>query len=459
MAVMASLAFWQAPSAGADPVGSSPRPQQRPAAASSDSQAVSRAAQSLTATPLVLATSVRPVLRPGTLGTAPERTSPERVMPTAAKDQAFHQWIAGFRGRAMAAGINGAVFDRAFRNVSYDAEVVKLDRNQSEFTKQIWDYLDSAVSDTRIANGRKALRQHARTLERIEAHFGVDKEVVAAIWGMESAYGASRGKRPLIGSLATLAYDGRRGSFFEKQLIAALSIVQSGDVPPEQMTGSWAGAMGHTQFIPTSYLAFAVDFTGDGRRDIWSDDPTDALASTAAYLRKSGWKKGQPWGVEVRLPAGFNPARATRGTRQMPSAWAAEGVTDMAGRAVPNYGNASILLPAGTQGAAFMIFDNFAAIEKYNKADAYVIGVGHLSDRIKGGPAIQASWPRQYQSTTFRQKKEIQQHLQRQGFGVSAVDGVIGPNTIAAIRAYQKSQGMTPDGYPSLQLLQSLQRR
>lgn len=434
---------WQFVGAVNAEVETSTRPQLRPAL-----EEVSRSASD-PGHAIANIVPVRPALRPADLAQTP-------AVQASATDPGFRKWIAGFRGRAQAAGIKGAVFDSAFYGVQYDASVVKLDRNQSEFTKQIWEYLDSAVSPTRIANGQGALRRMGPTLDRIEARFGVDKEVVTAIWGMESAYGEVRGRRPLIESLATLAYDGRRGKFFEAQLIAALKIIQAGDVAPRSMTGSWAGAMGHTQFIPTSYLAYAVDFTGDGKRDIWSDDPTDALASTAAYLAQFGWQKGQPWGVEVRLPSGFDPSRARRSLEQSPAAWSAEGIRDMAGKPVPNHGNASILLPAGTQGAAFMIFHNFSVIEKYNKADAYVIGVGHLADRLKGGPAIQASWPRQYQSTTFRQKKEIQSHLKRKGFGVGMIDGMIGPNTIKAIRAFQKSRGLPPDGYPSQQLLQAL---
>jgi len=404
---------------------------------------------------VVQVSMIRPVLRP--LGLA-ERPG-EAVTQVSVQDPQFRAWIAGFKRRALAAGINSAVFDRAFSGVQFDPSVIKLDRNQSEFTKEIWEYLDFAVAPSRVTNGQRMLRRHGRTLDRIEAHFGVEKEVVTAIWGMESAYGERRGDRPLIESLATLAYDGRRGAFFEKQLIAALKIIQAGDVAPRNMTGSWAGAMGHTQFIPTSYEAYAVDFTGDGKRDIWSDDPTDALASTAAYLKRFGWKKGQPWGVEVKLPQGFDAGRARRNLTQNPAAWTNEGVRDMAGRPVPNYGAASILLPAGTQGAAFMIFDNFGVIERYNKADAYVIGVGHLSDRIKGGPEIQASWPRQYEPTSIEEKKEIQRRLRRKGFAVEKIDGMIGPNTTAAIRAYQASRNLPADGFASMPLLQHLRGR
>ena len=369
---------------------------------------------------------------------------------------AFGRWIDGFRARARAAGIRDSVFNAAFEGVRYNAGVIQKDRNQSEFTKQIWEYLDSAVSETRVRNGRAALRDHRNVLAEIERRYGVEAEVVTAVWGLESAYGAYRGSEPLIESLATLAFDGRRGEFFESQLIAALRIIQSGDVAPRRMTGSWAGAMGHTQFIPTSYLAYAVDFRGDGKRDIWSDDPTDALASTAAYLKRFGWTKGQPWGVEVRLPRGFDYSLTGERIKRRPADWAAMGVRDVSGGRVPNHGRASILLPAGAQGAAFMIFDNFHVIERYNAADAYVIGVGHLSDRIAGDGPLKSSWPRGDRNLAFAEKKEMQRRLTAKGFNTSGVDGIIGPNTIQAIRRYQRSIGVIPDGYASYDILQRL---
>lgn len=398
----------------------------------------------------VPARSLRPVLRPADL------QSDAPLVRVSTANASFDRWVVGFRGRALAQGISPRVFDAAFRGVRYNSEVVDKDRNQAEFKRQIWDYLDSAASPDRVRNGQAALRRHGRALAAIERAYGVEKEVVTAVWGLETAYGERRGTLPLIESVATLAYDGRRGAFFEKQLIAALQIIQSGDVDPRDMKGSWAGAMGHTQFIPTSYLAYAVDFTGDGKRDIWSDDPTDALASTAAYLKRFGWTKGQPWGVEVRLPRGFNAASAQRDNRKMPSQWAAQGVVGIDGRPVPDYGRAAILLPAGTQGAAFMIFDNFRVIERYNNADAYVIGVGHLSDRIKGGPEIQASWPRGYAPLSFDERKEMQRRLKSRGFALEKIDGIIGPNTTNAIRAYQQSIGMAPDGFPSQDVLKRL---
>ena len=392
--------------------------------------------------------SLRPQIRP-------PGVSESAIVPVNANPR-FDSWVAGFRNRALSQGISGQVFDRAFRGVTFNAEIVSKDRNQSEFKREIWDYLDSAVSPVRVKNGQEALRKQRRALERIEAHYGVEKEVVAAVWGMESTYGERLGDLPLIQSMATLAYDGRRGAFFEKQLIAALQILQSGDVTPENMKGSWAGAMGHTQFMPTSYLAYAVDFTGDGKRDIWSDNPTDALASTAAYLKRFGWTKGQPWGVEVQVPRGFSAGAAK--AKHLPSQWAAQGVVGMDGRAVRDYGNASIFLPAGLQGPAFMVFDNFGVIKRYNNSDAYALGVGHLSDRIGGGPEIRGAWPRGYNPLSFEERMEMQRRLQRKGFAIEKIDGIIAPNTINAIRAFQQSVGATPDGLPSQELLALLKR-
>ncbi len=368
----------------------------------------------------------------------------------------FASWIKAFRGRAKEQGISTETLDRALKGVRFDPAIIKRDRNQSEFTKTIWDYLSTAVSDGRIANGKAALARQAQTLAQIEAKYGVSKEIVTAIWGLESAYGTFRGKTNVIEALTTLSFDARRAAFFETQLIAALRILQAGDVSPQNMSGSWAGAMGHTQFMPTSYLEYAVDFTDDGKRDIWSDDPTDALASTAAYLKSFGWTTGQPWGVEVRIPEGFDYQLASRKIKKQPSDWALLGILDMNGSAIPDHGPASILLPAGAQGAAFMIFDNFAVIERYNTADAYVIGVGHLADRLRGGPAIKGGWPEGDRALTFKERTELQERLTAAGFDTQKIDGKIGPLTINAVRQWQLSQGRTPDGYASLRLLEAL---
>ncbi|WP_027245108.1 lytic murein transglycosylase [Leisingera daeponensis] len=417
------------------------RPAQRPEAARQDQQNDSYQLASA-------ATDLRPAARPAAL----KQAEPQ----PAAAELNFQGWIQGFRDRALAQGIRAPVLDSAFAGVSYDPEVIRRDRNQSEFTKTIWEYLDSAASELRVKNGKAAVREHQARLDQIEAKYGVEKEIVVAVWGLESSYGTFRGKMDVIRSLATLAFDGRRGAFFEGQLVAALKILQAGDVAARKMTGSWAGAMGHTQFIPTSYLDYAVDFTGDGKRDIWSDNPSDALASTAAYLKQFGWEKGQPWGVEVALPKGFDYTLADRDIEKMPSEWAALGITDLDGRAVTDHGKASILLPAGSAGAAFMIFQNFAVLERYNTADAYVIGVGHLADRIKGGAPIRGDWPRSDRALTRSEREELQQRLTAAGFDTEGVDGRIGPKTIGAVRAYQVANGLTADGYASPRLLQRL---
>jgi membrane-bound lytic murein transglycosylase B len=377
------------------------------------------------------------------------------VMPSGS-EAGFQVWIREFRTRAIAQGISEQTLNSAFEGVAYDAKVIERDRNQSEFTKSIWEYLDSAASDVRVSNGKAALDTHRDKLNRIEAAYGVEKEIVVAVWGLESAYGTFKGSNDVVQSLATLAYDGRRGAFFEQQLVAALNILQSGDTSPRGMTGSWAGAMGHTQFIPTSYLDYAVDFTGDGKRDIWGEDPTDALASTAAYLAGFGWTPGMPWGIEVQLPEGFDYALANRKIEKMPSDWARLGVTGMTGLPVDDFGLASVLLPAGGKGAAFLIFSNFAVIERYNTADAYVIGVGHLADRIKGGAEIQSGWPREDRALTFDERIEMQERLTRKGYDTQGVDGKIGPKTIDAVRAFQRASGIAPDGYASLTLLKKL---
>ncbi|WP_050526396.1 lytic murein transglycosylase [Pseudorhodobacter aquimaris] len=381
---------------------------------------------------------------------AARNTTQYRAVPNAG----FDAWVASFRARTNS--VSTSTMNAAFRNVGYLPEVIERDRNQTEFKRSLQDYLAIAASDERVSKGRAAYARHRATLARIEQRYGVEAHVVAAVWGLESFYGERRGDIPVISAVATLAYDGRRGAFFEKQLVAALKILENGDVPVERMTGSWAGAMGHTQFIPTSYELFAVDFTGDGRRDIWADDPSDALASTAAYLAKSGWTKGQPWGVEVRLPADFNTGLAGRKSTRSPADWAAMGVRDMDGGRVPNHGAASIIIPEGMAGPAFMTFGNFTAITRYNNSESYVIGVGHLSDRIMGRGPIRGDFPPDENGMTLKTRKEMQRLLTAKGFDTEGADGVIGSKTRAAISAYQASRNMAVTGEPSLSLLASL---
>lgn len=388
-------------------------------------------------------------------GAAQEGTMDRIITVDGADLAAFGQWVAGFRPHALAEGIRPEVYDAAMSAADYLPEVVAKDRNQAEVNRTLWDYLDTAVSETRIANGQRMLADHAALLDRIEAAYGVPKQVVVAVWGMESSYGASRGSFPVISALATLAHDGRRRALFEAQLIAALKILQTAEVGVGDLRGSWAGAMGHTQFMPASWLATAVDFNGDGRRDIWGDDPADALASTAAYLAKAGWSSGQPWGVEVALPPGFDFANSGKRDWRPVADWAALGVRAADGD-LSDEGRAALLLPGGAAGPAFLIFVNFRAIEAYNAADAYVLAVGHLSDRLAGKPAIRAAWPRGDRALTGAERRELQSRLTAAGFDTGAADGILGPKSIAALCRFQKANGLPADGYASPAMLERL---
>jgi membrane-bound lytic murein transglycosylase B len=352
-----------------------------------------------------------------------EGALPADLMPQ--PNASYDAWVASFKARAVGQGISPAALRQGFAGAGYLPGVVKRDRNQTEFSRTLEDYLAIAASDERVSKGRAAFARHRAVLRQIEGRYGVPAEVVTAVWGLESFYGERRGNVPVVSATSTLAYDGRRGSFFEKQLVAALKILERGDVSARGLTGSWAGAMGHTQFIPTSYQAFAVDFNGDGRRDIWSEDPTDSLASTAAYLAKSGWKSGQKWGGEMGTAA--------------------------ASSATP----IKVLQPdAG--GPRFAVFGNFNAIKRYNNSDNYAIGVGHLSDRIAGGGPIRASFGPDKYGLTIEDRKALQEKLTARGFDTGGTDGVIGPNSRKAIAAYQQSVGLPATGDPSPSLLQRL---
>lgn len=374
--------------------------------------------------------------------------------PRAVPDAGWDAWVEGFKARAASRGISQGTIDAAFRGAGFIPEVIEKDRNQTEFTRTLEDYLNIAASDERVSLGRQKYAQYQGVLEAIEARYGVEPHVVAAIWGLESFFGTRRGNVPVISALSTLGYEGRRGEFFESQLVAALRILQAGDIAPGAMTGSWAGAMGHTQFIPTSYLAYAVDFTGDGRRDIWSEDPTDALASTAAYLSKSGWTRGLPWGMEVTVPSGFNAGLLGRGKGQSAEAWAAQGVRSAGGQALAG----GSIIAGGNGGGApyFLLTQNFATILRYNNAQNYAIGVGHLSDRLLGRGPVQAAFGPDASGMTKADRQELQRRLTAAGFDTGGSDGVIGSKTKAAISAYEASVGLPVTGEPSLELLRRL---
>ncbi|MFT6229174.1 MAG: membrane-bound lytic murein transglycosylase B [Paracoccaceae bacterium] len=371
-------------------------------------------------------------------------------------EMSFAAWQADFRARALAMGISARLFDDAFAGVRLNPQVVKLDAFQPEFVRPIWAYLDSAVSDTRVAGGREQRTALGPLLAQIEDRHGVDRNAVLAIWGIESNFGTNRGDINVIEALATLAHQGRRRDFAEQQLIAALKIIDSAEISARAMVGSWAGAMGHTQFIPTSYADYAVDQTGDGKRNIWGDDPADALASTAAYLARFGWERGAPWGVEVTLPAGFDLLLATQSVRRGVGAWSTLGVRLPGGGALPDHGEASIILPAGASGPAFAVFKNFGVIKRYNNATSYAMAVGLLAQRIGGAPAPDYAWPRDQRTLTVVEMSEVQALLNRLGHPAGVPDGIIGPNTRGAIRDFQRARGLAPDGYVSAPLLDAL---
>ncbi len=376
----------------------------------------------------------------------------------AARQQAFGRWVTALRASARAAGIEEPTLRSALDDVRYLPRVVELDRAQPEFTRAVWDYLDSAVSPQRIALGQDKLSQLRSQAEAATARYGVAPNVIVAIWGIESNYGSNYGDIPTIDALATLGFDGRREDWARGQLLAALKILQGGDIDRAHMIGSWAGAMGQTQFLPSVFLSYAVDADGDGRRDIWGSMP-DVMASTANFLARSGWRADQAWGTEVQLPPGFDPGRADTEVRQSSAQWAAEGVRTAAGAPLPEFSDGAILLPAGARGPAFLVGPNFRAILRYNNSTSYALAVGLLAQRLADGPGVQAPWPRDLQALTRSQLMALQTALNERGFASGTPDGMMGPATRDGLRRYQRSVGLPADGYPTLELLQRVQQQ
>ncbi|WP_018918597.1 lytic murein transglycosylase [Vreelandella zhanjiangensis] len=365
----------------------------------------------------------------------------------------FEQWLNEFRRFAATQGISEATLATALNGVRYRDRVIELDRYQPEFVRPIWEYLDSAASDTRVNTGRERFEENRQTALEMQQRFGVPAEIVVAIWGIESNYGSNFGDFSTIEALATLAYDGRRRDFARGELLAALRIIEQGDISAERMKGSWAGAMGHTQFIPSSFEAYAVDGDGDGHRDIWGSIP-DVMASTANYLARAGWQTGQPWGVEVVLPTSFDYSQ----TERLSSAeWSRQGVRALEGE-LPDFESAALVIPAGAQGPAFLTGPNFRAILRYNNATSYALAVATLADKIAGRDGIQQSWPRGEAALTRDDVKELQQRLNDAGYGVGGADGVMGPNTREGLRAFQRQQGLTPDAFATQSLLERLRQ-
>ncbi|GHB16620.1 lytic murein transglycosylase [Salinicola rhizosphaerae] len=386
---------------------------------------------------------------------AKARNEPAATSSSTKDPAGFKAWVDDFRQSAAAKGVDRSTLALAFDSASYLPRILEYDRSQPEFTRQIWSYLDSAVSDQRVSTGRQRLAANRALADRVTAEYGVPGEVIVAIWGIESNYGSNFGDFETIDALATLGYDGRRQSFARGELMSALKILQNGDIDRDHMRGSWAGAMGHTQFIPSSFLAYAVDEDGDGRRDIWGSIP-DVMASTANYLDDAGWQRGQPWGVEVTLPDDFDYSQTELSERHATATWRSQGVTPVAGGTLPNFDQASVIAPAGAKGPAFLVGHNFRVIMRYNASTSYALAVATLSDRIAGRPGIQANWPRNEPALSRSQIRRLQQALNDNGFAVGTPDGLVGPNTRAGLRAYQRSIGVIPDGYPTQSLIARL---
>lgn len=378
------------------------------------------------------------------------------LLASAASAQAgFQSCVAGLRSEAAAKGISTATFDRAMAGVEPDMKVIEAMNNQPEFKTPIWDYLGTLVDEEKVAEGRSTMRQHASTLAAAEQRFGVDRHTIAAVWGVESDFGKARGKMPLVQALSTGAcLAPRRNAFFKGELFATLQIIQRGDVRPERLFGSWAGAFGHTQFIPSTYLRLAVDGDGDGRRDLVDSIP-DALFSTANFMDKAGWVTGATWGYEVRVPDGYSGPTG-RNPKQPVSSWAARGIVKFDGSALSGSGNAGLLMPAGRNGPAFLVFKNYDAAYSYNGADSYALAISLLSDRLRGRPGVQGQWPTDDLPLSREQRRELQRLLIARGYNVGEPDGAVGALTRAAIKEVEARLGMQQTGRPGEKVLRAL---
>ncbi len=366
----------------------------------------------------------------------------------------FKACIGTLRGEAMAQGINPEIFDVVMRGVTPDQSVLKAMDYQPEFTVPVWDYVAGFVDDERIADGRAKLKEWSDVLLEIERQFGVDRYVLVALWGVETNYGKITGRRSLVRSLATTSCHGRRQTFFRKQLMAAIRILQDGDMPPESLSGSWAGAFGQTQFMPTTFQRLAVDVDGDGRRNIVDSVP-DALGSAANYLVDAGWISGEPWGYEVRLPENYSGPSGRR-TRRSIEAWSRLGLRRIDGGALTGNGRAALLLPAGQEGPAFLVLRNFNAIHAYNPSESYSLSIAHLSDRLRGGGPFVTPWPTGDPGLSRVERRELQRLLNERGYNVGKADGIIGSRTRAAIEVFQLENDLPVDGHPGQNVLRAL---
>lgn len=379
--------------------------------------------------------------------------------PAVGADDEFGQCLDRLRVEAAAKGVSTTTFETHAAGLTPDMAVIGFLDAQPEFVTPIWDYMAALVDEERIADGRAMLAQWAGVLDGVAAQYGVDPATVVAVWGVESNFGRNFGSRPLLTSLSTLSCFGRRQSFFRAEFFTTLKIIQEGHVAAERLTGSWAGAFGHTQFMPSTFMRLAVDFDGDGRRDLVDSVP-DALASTANFLSRAGWRSGQPWGFEVALPAGFDASGAGRRNKQPMAGWARRGLTRVDGSPLPPDGpQAGLLLPAGEGGPAFLVTRNFDALYAYNAAESYALAIAHLSDRLRGEGPFVAQWPTDDAGLSRAERRELQTLLIGRGYDIGEVDGMIGSRTRDALKAVQAELGLEPDGRAGQKVLRVLRSR
>lgn len=390
---------------------------------------------------------------------AQHATTIQHPTETASLTQHFAQCIKELENSATQAGVSHHTFKTLTQNLTPDPSLLEKLNYQPEFRTPIWDYISALVDEERIEDGQSKMRQYKEALKRIEQQYGVDPATVVAVWGVESNFGKNQGKYSLIQALSTLSCMGRRQSFFRKELFAAMRIIQSGDIPAERLNGSWAGAFGHTQFMPTTFERLAVDFNKDGRRDL-IDNSVDALGSTANYLHKAGWVTGQPWGIEVKLPEHFSSTGEGRKQKKTITYWSQKGVVTIDGHhlpdVLPHNLRAGLFLPAGINGPAFLVFKNFDVIYSYNAAASYALAIAHLSDRLRGKGTFITPWPTDDLGLSRTERRELQKKLTQLGYDVGSIDGAIGTKTREAIKSEQARLGMKVDGRAGQKLLRAL---
>ena len=387
---------------------------------------------------------------------ADAQPAPQNVpmpIPVPEQQSRFYAFLRDFKQEALNAGIMESTYDRAVLGIALNPRIEELNEKQPEFVRPIWDYLAGLMTEARLSRGRQLIAANADLFARLQDQYGVPAEVLTAIWAVETGYGQNEGTYNLFEALATLAYEGPRMEYGRRQFIAALKIAELENRDPVTMKSSWAGAFGHTQFVPTTFLENAVDGDGDGKRDVWNS-PADALASAANYLKKSGWHAGDAWGEEVQLPSGFAYDTADPETKKPIAEWASLGVRKISGEPLADSVEpAAIFLPAGYRGPAFLVRNNFNVILKYNAATSYALAIGLMSNRLKGAPAVQASWPVDEAPLDEHSRVALQQGLMDLGFSTGGADGVLGRQSRAAIRAYQVSRGLQADGFATMGLL------